>query len=110
MTDAPPCDGRLWMEGFEATARACLEAMPAERRARFDRLAFASPDSIEDLGHSVPPEHRERGVVYFIGLKDDRYFFVPVARAFVEDSASSAPLLLLRMAEDSFFGEGEKAP
>jgi hypothetical protein len=101
---------RLWMEGFEETARACLEAMPAARRARFDRLAFASPDSIEDLGHYVPPEHRERGIVYFYGAKGDRYFFVPVTRALVEDSASPAPLHLLRMAEDHFFGEGDEAP
>jgi hypothetical protein len=109
MTDAAPCDGRLWMEGFEGAARACLEAMPAARRARFDRLAFVSPDSIEDLGHYVPPEHRERGIVYFYGLKGDRYFFVPVARPMVEDATSPAPLHLLRMAEFHFFGEEPEA-
>ena len=87
------CDGQLWREGFEPTARAFIEAMPAEGRAACDRVFFASPESIDDLGRYVPRRHPGGGLVYLVFVRGDRYCFVPMTRPAVE-APELAPVLL----------------
>ena len=89
------CDGILWRQGFEPTARTFIEAMPTEGRAACNRVFFASPESIEDLGHYVPPRYLDGGLVYLVFVRGDRYCFFPMTRPAAE-APELAPTLLGR--------------
>lgn len=93
------CVGPLFLQGFEPLARAFIEAIPQEQRARVDRVVFAGPDSLEEMGHFIPDEHRERGIVYLVAFKGNRYAFCPVTRPLVEDADAGVAAHILESLE-----------
>lgn len=116
------CDTRLWMMDLEGDCRRVIEAMPPERRARFETVRIVSwetvygPDSEEwdDEWRAFVLGQAEKSVVYFLvtgrvavpypGHPGERiaqtyYWRCPFTEAMLKDAAytaQAAELLLVR--------------
>jgi hypothetical protein len=104
------CDTRLWMMDLEDDCRRVIEAMPAERRGRFDLTKIVSGEA---LGLSLEQQALNQTVYFAASRRVGReamVCFIPFAEAMLKDvdyTHGCADQLLARA--EGWFAEQEAA-
>lgn len=103
------CDLRLVMMGLEGDCRRVIEAMPPERRARFDRVAFTSG---EQLHEGLYARFVTEPVVFCAFTSGGRFCVVPVDQGLLQDVANPETVaeMLLSAAERWFAEQEQRTP
>ena len=103
------CDTRLWMMDMEGDCRRVIEAMPPERRARFDRVVFTSG---EQLDQALWQRFVTETVVYCAFTAEGYAWVVPLDQALLQDVANPEAVaeMLLSTAEWWLSEQEQEAP